>query len=268
MRGSHFSPGARVGLTRDTSIPIIDTGGVSIIKADASGSFSDTVIIDGTWPAGSHMLHAEDARLHKIASFSIFVTGNSLSSRPPHLVLSTSDVNLGSGDQATDSSQTIAMSNAGGGQITWQTTVTAPWLLLSPASGTFSVGQQIQERLAVDRSTLPVGPYTAEVIFTSSAGQVKLSVKMQVTQLQTGHEAVLQLTPAVLSFTGVDGSASPPAQIVTVSNPGVRPLNWSASSTTTKAFMTKKYATGAGCIIRLSVPWPTSWSAATNWTRR
>src|SRR5438270_108675 len=232
LRGSHFSPGARVGLTRDTSIPIIDTGGVSIIKADASGSFSDTVIIDGTWPAGSHMVHAEDARLHKIASFSIFVTRNSLSSRPPHLVLSTSDVNLGSGDQATDSSQTIAMSNAGGGQITWQTTVTAPWLLLSPASGTFSVGQQIQVTLAVDRSTLPVGPYNAQVIFTSSAGQVNLSVKMQVTQLQPGHEAVLQLTPAVLSFTGVDGSASSAPQVVTVSNPGVRPLNWSASSGT------------------------------------
>ena len=232
LRGSHFSPGARVGLTRDTSIPIIDTGGVSIIKADASGSFSDTVIIDGTWPAGSHMLHAEDARLHKIASFSIFVTGNSLSSRPPHLVLSTSDVNLGSGDQATDSSQTIAMSNAGGGQITWQTTVTAPWLLLSPASGTFSVGQQIQVTLAVDRSTLPVGPYNAQVIFTSSAGQVNLSVKMQVTQLQPGHEDVLPLTPAVLSFTGVDGSASSVPQVVTVSNPGVRPLNWSASSGT------------------------------------
>ena len=232
LRGSHFSPGARVGLTRDTTIPIIDTDNVSIIKADSGGSFSDTVIIDGTWSAGSHMIHAEDARLHKIASFSIFVTGNSLSSRPPHLVLSTTSINLGSGDQATNSTRTIAMSNAGGGQITWQTTVTAPWLLLSPASGTFSVGQQIQERLAVDRSTLPVGPYTAEVIFTSNAGRVILSVKMQVTQLQPGHEAVLQLTPAVLSFTGVDGSASPAPQVVTVSNPGVRPLNWSTSSGT------------------------------------
>src|SRR6266568_5008481 len=232
LRGSHFSPGARVGLTRDTTIPIIDTDNVSIIKADSGGSFSDTVIIDGTWSAGSHMIHAEDARLHKIASFSIFVTGNSLSSRPPHLVLSTTSINLGSGDQATNSTRTIAMSNAGGGQITWQTTVTAPWLLLSPASGTFSVGQQIQETLAIDRSTLPVGPYTAEVIFTSNAGRVILSVKMQVTQLQPGHEAVLQLTPAVLSFTGVDGSASPAPQVVTVSNPGVRPLNWSTSSGT------------------------------------
>src|SRR5947209_20456327 len=55
---------------------------------------------------------------------------------------------------------------------------------------------------------------------------------MQVTQLQPGHEAVLQLTPAVLSFTGVDGSASSVPELVTVSNPGVRALNWSASSGT------------------------------------
>jgi len=55
---------------------------------------------------------------------------------------------------------------------------------------------------------------------------------MNVTKLQPGHEAVLQLTPAVLSFTGTDGAANPLSQIVTVSNPGVLSLQWAATSVT------------------------------------
>src|SRR5712692_9326621 len=60
LSGSHFTPGGRVGLTRDTTfIPLIDTGGSSNTKADPNGSFSDTISIDGTWTAGAHSIHAE-----------------------------------------------------------------------------------------------------------------------------------------------------------------------------------------------------------------
>ncbi len=40
------------------------------------------------------------------------------------------------------------------------------------------------------------------------------------------------MIPAVLSFSGADGSASPAPQVVTISNPGVLPLQWNASSAT------------------------------------
>src|SRR5260370_22570431 len=79
---------------------------------------------------------------------------------------------------------------------------------------------------------LEVGEVGANMIFTANAGPTRtLPVKMGVEPLQPGHEAV-QLTPPVLTFTGTDGSLDPPGQVVTVSNPGKLPLQWSASSAT------------------------------------
>ena len=49
----------------------------TIIQADSKGTFTDTVIVDAQWLSGAHTLHAEDAHTHKIASFTILVTGHS-----------------------------------------------------------------------------------------------------------------------------------------------------------------------------------------------
>jgi len=232
LRGSHFTPRARVGLTRDNTIHIIDIGGQSFISADANGSFSDSVNIGSSWTTGQHTIRAEDAFLHKTATISIQVTGHSSLSQFPHFTISVNSIDFGSGDQATNSSQVITLANAGGGEIDWQSTSTQPWLLISPQSGTISGGVPMQVTVAIDRSSLRIGSYTAEVFFTSVVGKIALPIKMQVSKLQPGHEAIMQLTPAVLSYSGVDGSASLASQVVTVSNPGVLSLQWSAASVT------------------------------------
>ncbi len=232
LRGSNFSPNGRVGLSYDASIPVVDTDGKSIILADKQGNFTDTVIVEPEWHAGPHTVHAEDALLHKIASFILTVTGQSPSLRPVHLQLSANAVDLGADDQATNSTQTVTLSNIGGGQVTWQSSVTQPWLMLTPRGGTLTSSQSARVVIAADRSNLRVGSYSASIIFSSDAGQLTLPVKMKVTPLQPGHEAVLQLTPAVLSFNATDGDVNPPAQVVTVSNPGLLPLQWSATSLT------------------------------------
>jgi len=232
LHGSNFSPNGRVGLSYDASIPVVDTDGKSIILADKQGNFTDTVIVEPEWHAGPHTIHAEDALLHKIASFILTVTGHSPSLRPVHLQLSASAVDLGNGDQATNSAQTVTLSNIGGGQETWQSSVTQPWLMLTPRVGTLTSSQSTRIVIAADRSNLGVGSYGASVIFSSDVGQLTLSVKMEVTPLQPAHEAVLQLTPAVLSFSATDGDVNPPAQVVTVSNPGLLPLQWSVTSLT------------------------------------
>ena len=116
LRGSHFTPHGHIGLTRDTNVSIQDIKGQSIITADANGSFTHLVLVTPAWQAGTHLIHAEDALLHKTASFTIMVTGQSPSQRPPHLLLSTSSLNFGSGDQATNGFKSITLSNSGGGQ--------------------------------------------------------------------------------------------------------------------------------------------------------
>jgi len=168
LRGSGFSPSVRVGLTRDINTAVIDTVGANIIRADAQGSFSDTVLVDASWRAGSHVIRAEDAITHKSASFTVTVTGHSASLSPAHLLFSTNVLDLGSGDQATNSTQAITLSNAGGGSITWQATAPQPWLLISPKSGTFSNDQIMQVVVAADRSNLHIGSYSARIYFTWS----------------------------------------------------------------------------------------------------
>ncbi len=221
-----------MGLSYNASVPIVDTAGKSVIAADKQGNFTDTVIVEPEWQAGPHAIHAEDALLHKIASFMLTVTGESPSLRPAHLQLSTNTVDLGSGDQATNSMQPVTLTNLGGGQVAWQTSVTQPWLELSPNSGIFAGNQDAKIVVAADRANLKAGSYAASIIFVSDAGRLTLLVKMKVTPLQPGHEAVLQLSPAVLSFSTIDGGADPPAQVITVSNPGVQPLQWSITSVT------------------------------------
>ena len=237
LHGSNFSPGGHVGLTRDGNIPILDTDRQNMLVVNAAGTFTDTVIVDPSWRAGAHLVQAEDVMLHKTAAFTVQVTGSSASLRPAHLLLTTGSLNLGSGDQTTNNSQTVKLSNAGGGQISWKATATQPWLLYSPQRGTINEGQSVPIRIAGARSNLKVDSYNAQVLFSSDAGQAALSVKMQVAPLEPGHEAVLQLTPAVLSFDASDGGANPPAQVVTVSNPGVRPLQWSASVPTGSSWL-------------------------------
>jgi len=230
LRGSHFSPHGAVGLTRDSSIPVMDTGGNGIITTNANGTFTDTVIVDGDWGGGPHTLNAEDAITHKIATFPILVIGGNASLRPAHLRLSVNTLDLGLGDQATNSEKTIIISNLGGGQINWQGVSDRSWLQISPQSGTIFTGQSSRVMVAVDRSNMQPGAYSGQLLFESTVGNVPLPVTMQVTPLIAGHEPVLQLSPAVLSFTGVDGSASPPAQTITISNPGVLPLPWNSAT--------------------------------------
>ncbi len=230
IRGSSFTPRGHIGLTRDGVLPLIDTGGTSIINTDIHGQFADTVIVSGDWGAGAHVINAEDAISHKLAKFSLIVSGQSTSLRPSHLHLSQNSIDLGTADQATNSTQILTLSNNGGGLINWQASATQPWLQLSPSKGTFVSGQQVQMIVAVDRSLLGPGPYTGLILITSNAGQQTVAVRLQVLPVVVARVAILQLTPAVLSFTGTDGGNAPNGQPIAISNPGTRPLQWSASS--------------------------------------
>lgn len=230
LRGVNFTPHTQVGLTRDNAMPMWDTAGNTIITTDAHGSFSDTIQVLQDWGAIPHTVNAEDAVSHKIVSFPILVTGTSIPSRPGHFHLSVNSLDLGTGDPTESSVKTVALTNTGGGLISWQAHAAVTWLLVSPASGSFISGQTAQVKIAVDRSNLQPGPYSARITFASSAGNDTIEVKMQVTALQSGHQAVMQLSPAVLSFSATDGGSSPSPQTITISNPGEQPLNWRASS--------------------------------------
>src|SRR5581483_695400 len=192
LRGTNFTPHGRIGLTRDSSVPVADTGGQVVIEADDAGNFSDTAIVGQDWGIGSHTINAEDATTHKIATFPIRVGGQGVDLRPAHLALSVTTLDLGTGDQATNSIKPITLMNLGSGQISWQGSSTQSWLQLSPSSGSFSSSAGARVMVAVDRANMKPGSYSAQINFSSNVGDSTLNVTMQVTQLQVDHQAVLQ----------------------------------------------------------------------------
>ncbi len=229
LRGTHFTPGGTVALSRDNHIPLMDTGNVSTVRADVHGLVSDTVIIDPSWLSGSHILYAMDLHTHRQVSFKLLVTGLSVLQGPPYLLLSSDVLDLGSSDDVTNGSRLLAMSNAGGGQVSWQASIARPWLQISPKSGTIASGSHMSAIVAVDRSGLAPGSYQTNIVFTSNTGQITLPVHMVVTPLQPEHEAVLQISSAALAFSGSARGSEPGVQTITVNNPGIRSLDWGAS---------------------------------------
>ncbi|MEO7018967.1 MAG: hypothetical protein ABI234_02315 [Ktedonobacteraceae bacterium] len=227
LRGAHFTPDSTLTLGRDHQLQLVDTGGVNNIQTDMHGAFSDTVIIDPNWLAGKHVLYVTGARTHQQASFSLMVTGQSALQGPPHLLLSADTLDFGAGDELTNSNQPLAISNAGGGQLTWQASSGQSWLQISPASGTVASGVHMSVIVAIDRSKLnPNATYNTSIIFTSNTEQITLPVSMSVIPLQPGHQAALQLSPAALTFNATVSGPEPQPQTITVNNPGVQPLTW------------------------------------------
>lgn len=232
LRGKHFTPGGEVGLSRDASLPLVDTSGQTLIRADSNGNFEDTINLDHDWGGGPHIVNAEDAVTHKMVSYPIMVSAPGGSVRPARLRLSVDSLDLGAGDPTVNTTRTIKLMNGGSGLITWQGSSNQPWLLLTPKKGTFTSTHDAEVKIAVDRSKLRVGSYNAQIVFASSAGTITLPVKMKVTTLEAVHVPILQLTPALLTFNGVDGGPAPQSQVVTVSNPGALPLHWGVASST------------------------------------
>ncbi|GCE26576.1 hypothetical protein KDA_20600 [Dictyobacter alpinus] len=231
LSGVGLSPRAQIGLFRDNAIPIMDTNNASAIFADNDGAINDTVLIAQDWGGGPHTIMLEDARTHRYISTPLEVTGNIGPLRPAHFKISVAALDFMAGDQATNTLKKISLSNSGAGQISWQATTTQPWLMLSPQTGLLSSNMPPTDvMVAANRANLQPGDYTAQVVFSSTAGDIRLPVNMQVLPLEAGHQPVLQLSPAVLSFTGADGGKDPDPQVITVSNPGSLPLDWQATS--------------------------------------
>ncbi len=226
LRGEHFSPYAAVGFTRDNAVPLTDTSNALFTQADRMGYFTDTIIVGNDWGTGSHVITAEDSLTHKVASFPVSISGQGIVSRPPHLHLSVSTLDFGSGDHT----KTLTLLNSEGSEITWQGRPSESWLLITPREGSFTHDAPQQVTIAVDRSQLQPGSHTAKVHFSSNGGDESLAVSTEVTSLQPEHEAVMQISPAVLSFTATDGSNPPSSQQIKISNSGGQTINWSTSS--------------------------------------
>lgn len=225
---AHFAPGTTVALTHDVQETLFTTNNASLLTISASGQASASFSVNADWSPGFHLIVAEDVATRDTASAMLQVSGAG-PSRPPHLLLDSSSLDLGNSVQGADTIQPLLLRNSGSGSISWSASSDQPWLLLAPSQGTFSSGQTIS--VAAQRSNLPPGEYKSTITLFSSVGApAQLRVNMKVSALPLNAGPMISLVPPLLSFTTTDGAATPVTQVVTLSNPGQQVLHWSLNS--------------------------------------
>ena len=221
----HFSPNSNAYLTHDIQETVQLTSGSALIKVGANGSVDATMLIDSSWTPGFHTIEAEDVTTRYTASATLQITGAG-PTRPSHLLIDTSTLDLGVDLQGANTIQSLTLHNSGGGSITWTASSNQPWLLLSPSQGVFSGSQTIA--IAGERANLKPGDYKGLITFSSNVGPSEwVQVHMSVRPVPTNAGPVMEVIPPVLSFTALDGAANPVNQVLTINNPGSQRLNWS-----------------------------------------
>src|SRR6185436_10957562 len=126
---------------------------------------------------------------------------------------------------ANPATQTVTLSNIGGGTLSWSASESTPWLTVSPASGTGTGTVTV----SVTTGSLTAGPQTVGSVTFSAPGATPVSIPVSFTL--TAPPAI-GTSPTSLSFTAQQGGANPATQTVTLSNTGGGTLSWSASEST------------------------------------
>ena len=130
--------------------------------------------------------------------------------------LSVSPVSLAFGSTSTQ--QTIGVSNAGSGPLTWHVTPSHDWISASPDSGT-TTGSADQLTVVVDRSRLTPGEHAASLDIVSSGGSRTVAVT-----------ASVPVPVLVLSTRDVDFRTDLEVVTLQISNTGTGELTWSFES--------------------------------------
>jgi hypothetical protein len=240
-----FSPSAQVLLTRDMQQAVRTDGGASLIKLGSDGHADLHVLVEDNWGAGMHLLLAEDTHSHYIASVSFQVTSD-FPAPLPHLLAGTPDqpdglkgpLGFGTDIPEENTIQSLLLRNTGGSWISWQATSDQPWLTLAPQQGVFQDSQGVF--VAAARLHLAPGYHQGTITIASNVGK-PIIIQAQVTVLPPpkATSALLVVEPPLLSFTATDGTSSPTPQYLTISNPGVRPLNWSLTTSVPQDALTQ-----------------------------
>jgi hypothetical protein len=122
------------------------------------------------------------------------------------------------------SAQAIAISNVGGGTLTWSASDNAAWLSLSPVSGTNSGTVST----SVNLTGLAAGTYNATITVTATGATAK-PIPVTLTLTAATSSGTIGFSPTSLTFTGTVGGTNPAAKTISISNTGGGTLSWAAS---------------------------------------
>lgn len=138
--------------------------------------------------------------------------------------------------------QAVYIQNVGSGAMSWTVTSNQPWLQVGPTLGSVTTGVDVLD-VTADSTDLAAGFYYGALTITAPGafnGTKIVEVRLNVLPV-----ADIGLNPTTLTFNATAGGATPPAQVVTVSNTGDvgSTLNWSATGSQTWLTLTPETGT-------------------------
>jgi hypothetical protein len=139
--------------------------------------------------------------------------------------------------------QTLNISNTGGGTLTWTASDNAAWLTLSPASGINNGAMSV----SAATGSLAVGTYSGTITI-SAPGARSTSVPVTFTVAAAPVPPSIGVSPTTLSFTAQQGRGNPAAQALSINNTGGGTLTWTASDNAPWLTLSQTSGTGNGTI--------------------
>jgi hypothetical protein len=143
----------------------------------------------------------------------------------------------GGADPAT---QSISVSNLGGGTPTWSVSSDSAWMSRTPNSGT---GTGVLT-IGVTTGSLTAGTYNDAVKIWLPGVTTSVTVPVTFTIGSAPVPPALGASPTSLSFTATKGGAAPATQNLNISNTGGGTLNWTASDNATWLTLSRISGTG------------------------
>ena len=129
----------------------------------------------------------------------------------------------------TPSSNSIFVSNAGGGSINFSVSASTvsgdPWLTVIPSAGKAMLGTPAAITVIASPLQLSVGTYSGQVVVSGGGQSIAISVTMAI----TGNAQTIVLSQTALAFTTVAQGGVPPSKNVAVINAGVGAMAWTAT---------------------------------------
>ncbi|MGA6826098.1 BACON domain-containing protein [Nitrospira sp. NS4] len=144
---------------------------------------------------------------------------------------------------ANPASQTLNISNAGGGTLTWSASENASWLTVSPTSGSGNGSVT----LSVTTGSLAAGSYSGTITI-SATGATSVTVPVAFTVTTGSTTPRIGVMPTSLSFGTTVGGPNPASQTLSISNTGGGTLSWWLSDNATWLTVSPNNGTGNGTV--------------------
>jgi Viral BACON domain len=167
------------------------------------------------------------------------------------LQVSPSTLTFSATSGGTDPSpQTVVLSSSRTRERTWTATENAPWITITPSSGTIATETDTVSVRAT-AAGLAAGSYSTNVTITetSQGGHIRRTI-LPVTLSVAGAPAApaIQLSVSSLTFSGTAGGANPAPNTFSVSNTGGGTLAWTASDTAGWLILSPSSGTDSGTV--------------------